>query len=182
MRRQPTAISPHPCGYRHSFSPSPESLRSLADLRGQASRRALDAEVTIEEFQGEVAIGTEDGLLHQMTVTMSGHEQQNPEATFRLSFTISLWDTKPWGLRSSTGQTGERDREGRGRLALTSTNPTPGAVLLFTTDQHPLARIHRPACSTTREATTSAANGTPPVRGNLAGMVRGGPLWGWEGA
>lgn len=75
-----------------SFSPSPESLRSLADLRGQASRRALDAEVTIEEFQGEVAIGTEDGLLHQMAVTMSGHQQQEPEAVFRLGFTISLWD------------------------------------------------------------------------------------------
>ncbi len=75
-----------------AFSPAPAQLRELAALRGQTAAQRTLEEVTLEELQGEVAVGRADKLIHQMVVKMSGYEKNKPEARFRVDFAVSLWD------------------------------------------------------------------------------------------
>ena len=71
----------------------PEKMRDLTEMARIASEeRGLDDEVQLDDMQAEVAIGTADKIVRQMTLKMSGRGTQNPEDEFFLTFTMSMWD------------------------------------------------------------------------------------------
>lgn len=75
------------------FTISSEKMLELARLSGRASsQRALEEEVEISEFQGEVAIGVADKMMREMVLDMSGRAKDNPQDGFSMHLTMSMWD------------------------------------------------------------------------------------------
>ncbi len=75
-----------------SFDIPPERMLDLLAMSSGATEPPPTEDVRFDEFTGEVAIGIEDRMMHEMVLRMSGSQVDSPAEKFAMAVTITMWD------------------------------------------------------------------------------------------